>query len=41
MVDASSIALLRVHEKKFYDVFTGESREDNARLTCFYSGIHL
>ena len=36
-----STALLHVNEQKFYDVFKGESREDNARLICFYSGIHL
>ena len=30
-----STALLHVNEQKFYDVFKGESREDNARLILF------
>ena len=30
-----STALLHVNEQKFYDVFKGESREDNARLIFF------
>ena len=30
-----STALLHLNEQKFYDVFKGESREDNARLILF------
>ena len=30
-----STGLLHVNEQKFYDVFKGESREDNARLILF------
>ena len=31
----SSTALLHVNEQKFYDVFKGESCEDNAHLILF------